>query len=271
MLCVNVIEANNESSFIAYENFEPYLKEWHASRPFRNLVLSDFLDSGIAKKVAGEFPPYDSSLWKVYNNRLEEKRAINDWDKFGATTYQLFQFLNSPHFVRKLEALVNETLIPDYGLNGGGLHSHKQGSKSNVHLDYSIHPRLQLERRLNLLIYLTPGWVSDWGGALGFWEQNAEQDGPGKLIRSIDPIFNTAVLFDPTQNSWHGLPEPIQCPDGVYRNSLAVYYLCMPRVGANLRGKALFAPYGDQARDPEILDLIRRRADVAQSKTVYGD
>jgi len=263
--------ADSSTSFVSYENFDAYLSEWKSSRPFNHLVLSDFLNPDVAKKIAAEFPSYDSNAWKVYSNPLEEKKLINDWDKFGSTTYQLFQFLNSPQFVGRLQSLTGDSLSPDYGLNGGGLHTHRRAGKLNVHLDYSIHPKLQLERRLNLLIYLTPEWQSDWGGALGLWEQNERQDGPGQLVQSIVPYFNTAVLFDTTQNSWHGLPEPIKCPEDVSRNSLAVYYLCVPRDGANSRGKALFAAYGDQAQDPNVLELIQRRADVHQSRFVYGD
>jgi Rps23 Pro-64 3,4-dihydroxylase Tpa1-like proline 4-hydroxylase len=36
--------------------------------------------------------------------------------------------------------------------------------KLNVHLDYSIHPKLGLERRLNLVLYITSGWKPEWGG-----------------------------------------------------------------------------------------------------------
>jgi Rps23 Pro-64 3,4-dihydroxylase Tpa1-like proline 4-hydroxylase len=51
----------------------------------------------------------------------------------------------------------------------GGLHTHARGGKLNVHLDYDIHPKLELQRYLNLIIYLTPGWKPEWGGGLGMW------------------------------------------------------------------------------------------------------
>ena len=41
----------------------------------------------------------------------------------------------------------------------------------------------------------------------------------------IEPIFNKAILFDTTQNSWHGFPEPINPPRGKMRKSIAVYYM----------------------------------------------
>ena len=85
----------------------------------------------------------------------------------------------------------------------------------------------------------------------------------------IENRFNRAVLFDTTQNSWHGLPADLDCPEGITRQSLAVYYVTEPTAGANTRGKALFVPYKDQATDPAILELIEKRSQVATAESVY--
>ena len=118
--------------------------------------------------------------------------------------------------------LDNTPLFADSGLNGGGWHIHKQGGKLNTHLDYSLHPKLKLERKLNLIVYLNPDWNAEWGGALGFWG-NESSSKPGELVKEIPPKFNRAVIFDTTVNSWHGLPDPLRCPEGQSRKSLAVY------------------------------------------------
>ena len=233
--------------------------------------LDDFLNKDIAITISKEFPSFEDDSWRIYNNPIEIKKLQNHWDKFGPTTYRLFQYLNSNEFIKKLECLTLCELFPDFGLNGGGLHTHKSGGKLNTHLDYSLHPKLGLERRLNLLIYITPNWDQAWGGNLGLWSVSDDEKRPGNLIQTISANFNRAVLFDTTQNSWHGLPEPITCPEGVTRNSLAVYYLCVPRDGADSRGKALFSPYKEQMNNPEILDLIKKRSSVATAADVYGE
>lgn len=257
--------------FISVESFDPFVDDWNSSKPFNHIIVEDFLNADLANIVANEFPPFEDPSWRIYNNAIEIKKLQNHWDKFGPTTYCLFQYLNSPVFVKKLECLTGCELFPDFGLNGGGLHSHKSGGKLNTHLDYSVHPKLGLERRLNLLIYITPNWDTSWGGDLGLWSVSQDGKGPGDLMVTISPNFNRAVLFDTTQNSWHGLPEPIKCPLGVTRNSLAVYYLCYPRVGADQRGKALFSPYKDQVNDEEVLNLIKNRSSVFTAAKVYGD
>lgn len=252
-------------------NIEALKNEWVMSKPFNHIVVEDFLDKQTAQAIVKEFPDFENDSWKLYNNAIEVKKLLNHWDKFGPETYRLFTYLNSHEFIAQLELLTECRLFPDYGLNGGGLHTHGQGGKLNVHLDYSIHPKMKLERRLNILIYLTPNWQDEWGGFLGLWEQAQGTKSPGNLVKQIAPKFNRAVIFDTTQNSWHGLPEVITCPSNISRNSLAVYYLCEPRNNAQDRGKALFAPYKNQAHDSEVLSLIEKRSQVNNASAVYGD
>ena len=78
-------------------------------------------------------------------------------------------------------------------------------------------------------------------------------------------------FFDTTCNSWHGLPDPLLCPEGQCRKSIAVYYLQNPRKDVSKRGKALFAPSKDQEGNKEILELIKKRSDINQASAVYGD
>jgi hypothetical protein len=40
----------------------------------------------------------------------------------------------------------------------------------------------------------------------------------------ILPIFNRMVIFSTTDFSYHGHPEPLTCPEGWTRKSLALYY-----------------------------------------------
>jgi hypothetical protein len=139
----------------------------------------------------------------------------------------------------------------------------------NVHVDYNIHPKLQLQRHYNLIVYITPNWQPEWGGGLELWSHNDATGGPKELVKLVENRFNRAVLFDTTQNSWHGLPADLNCPEGVVRQSLAVYYVTQPEQNANPRGKALFAPYKDQAQDPAIMELIQKRSQVQTADQVY--
>lgn len=228
--------------------------------PFYHQVIDNFLDLNKAKEIEKEFPDYNSNVWFYYNSPLENKKSCNNWYHFGPETYRTLCFLNSKEFISQLEKITGiKKLYPDIGLHGGGLHIHGTGGKLNVHLDYSIHPKLKLQRKLNLIIYLTENWDPEWGGSLEFWSHNSETNKPKQRSVTIDNVFNRAILFDTTQNSWHGFPEPLTCPEHTYRKSLAVYYLTDPPQGVDQRPRALYAPYKEQEKNPEILNLIEER------------
>jgi len=252
-------------------DFAALAPTFRAAKPFNHIVIDNFFELQVASGLAKEFPAFESEIWAEYNNPIEIKKLCNRWDKFPRLTYSIFDYLNSPAFVEKMSILAGEDLFPDPGLNGGGWHTHKSGGKLNAHLDYSIHPKLGLERRLNIIVYLQPEWKPEYGGSLGLWKASEDGKSPAELDAQIVCEFNRAVIFDTSQNSWHGLPEPIRSPEGINRNSIAAYYLCQPRPGVSDRGKALFAPYGNQANDPTILELIRLRSQVNAAASVYGD
>ena len=194
--------------------------------PYPYLVIDDFFDTDLAIQISSEYPTYDESFLDGYSNAIEDKKLLNHWNKFGPYTYKAFMYLCSNTFVNLLQAIAIDAspLYADIGLHGGGLHLHSRGGKLNTHLDYSLHPKLNLQRKLNLLVYLTPQWQPQWGGALGLYG-NSSDERPGDVRQIIQPLFNRAVLFDVTRNSWHGLPHPIDCPVGKTRNSMAIYYL----------------------------------------------
>ena len=229
--------------------------------PFDYFVIDGFLTKDKIDKISREFPDYNSDVWYCYNNALENKKTCNSWYYFGPETYQLLHCLNSDSFISRLKEITGiQNLYPDIGLHGGGLHIHGRGGKLNVHLDYSIHPKLKLQRKINLILYLSNEWDSKWGGSLEFWSHDEKLNKPKERVVSIENSFNRAVIFDTTQNSWHGFPEPITCPEGRYRKSLAVYYLTDPPEKVDKRQRALYAPSKDQENDPQILNFIKERA-----------
>lgn len=227
--------------------------------PFNHMVIDDFFDKHFAESLANEFPDFDSKLWYDYNNPVEVKRTTNFWDRFPPNTYKAFWDLCQPKFSSLLGRKFGCQIYPDIGLNGGGWHIHGRGGKLNVHKDYSIHPKINMQRKLNIIIYLSKNWKREWGGGLELWSNDKETNQPKQKIKTVDIAFNRAVIFDTTQNSWHGLPEGINCPEGVYRKSLAMYYVQTPEVGAEDRHKALYAPHQEQKGDPEVLKFIEKR------------
>jgi hypothetical protein len=246
-------------------------KEFQEAKPFRHCIIDNFFENSIALDLSNEFPDYnDPNIWSVYCNAIENKKLTPHWDLFPAKTYQAFTLMNKPEFVEKIKFITGiPDLMADYGMHGGGWHMHSRGGKLNVHKDYSIHPKLSMERRINIIIYMTPDWKEEWNGGLEFWSHDSEKNLPKECITKVYNKFNCAVLFDTTQNSWHGLPTEIICPENVYRKSLAIYYISKPRQGVETHDRAYFAPTAEQTNNQEILNLIKKRSSSKTSGKVY--
>lgn len=243
------------------------LKEKH-TLPFDHFIINNFFPEETATSLVKEFPIYNDEKWYVYNNELEHKKTNNKWNDFPATTYKVFSYLNSKDFIEIIEKSLNIKLFSDPGLHGGGWHIHGQGGNLNPHLDYSTHPKMGLQRKLNLIVYLSPELKAEHGGHLGLYS-NESSTFPGKLIKEIEPRFNTAILFDTTQNSWHGMSQKLQLPDNIYRRSIAIYYLQEFNGEHDTRSRAFFAPRADQIGDLKVLETIRLRSDAEKYYQAY--
>ena len=228
---MNLINIDNViSSFNNYKN-----------DPFDHCIIDNFLVN--PDIIEDEFLDYNSKHWVEYNNIVQNKKVNCDWYLFPKNTYQLFAYLNSPTFVDQLSNMVGCKLYSDPGLQSGGWHMHGANGVLNPHLDYSIHPKLALQRKLNLIIYLSKNLKEEHGGHFGLW---AGTDYPDALVKEITPKFNRAIIFDTTQNSWHGLSRECVVPDGIYRKSLAIYYLTDLLETVDNRSRALFSLLDNQ-------------------------
>ena len=235
------------------------LLSWKNSKPFNHLVIDNFLENSLATQVADEFPSINDDFWFYYNNAVEVIIACDMWCKFPKSIYKTIFELTNNKFVDSLSNLVGKQVWADYGLNGGGIHSMGNSGKLNPHLDYNIHPKLGLQRKINLIIYLTKEWDMSWGGAIELWSHDQELNKPKKIEKKVDCLFNRALLFDTTQNSWHGISDELSCPKNISRNSIAIYYVCEPDKNTEDRGKALFAPTEKQKDDENVQKLIEQR------------
>jgi len=255
--------------YINQNNLIQSLSQFKGALPFDHCVIDNFFFEEIANHLEDEFLDFESPKWYKYKNAIENKKTLNDWNSFPPLTYRVFNFLISKDFMSLLEHNLGLELLQDPGLHGGGWHIHGKDGNLNPHFDYSIHPKLKTQRKLNIIIYLSSALKTEHGGHLGLWEHDSEKDTTGPLIKEVEPKFNRAVIFDTTQNSWHGMSRSLIQPEGIYRKSLAVYYLVTPLSGVDEREKALFAPRDDQRGDINIEKLIKTRADSSNYSSVY--
>jgi len=202
---------------VAAARREAYAK----GNPFPHLSFPDFFNPVILEEVLAEFPDLASLDTIRYNNPNEKKFASKGETGMGPKTLAFIHFLNSAPFLEFLQALtsIEETLLGDPYLIGGGLHEIKRGGLLKVHADFNKHNRTGLDRRLNVLVYLNKDWKEEYGGHFELWDTEMKS-----YRKKILPAFNTLALFSTTDTSYHGHPDPLNCPEDESRKSIALYY-----------------------------------------------
>ena len=103
-------------------------------------------------------------------------------------------------------------------------------------------------------------WKKNWGGHLELWSHDDKKDKPKKMEKKVINKFNRAIIFDTTQNSWHGLPYKTEQPKNINRQSMALYYLSEPRQNISKRTRAYFIPRKEQENNKKVLSIIKKRA-----------
>jgi len=239
-------------SFLPLSRMDELVKTAHSSyltaQPFPHVVFENFFDPNLLELVLAEFPKPGEIRWQKFDNAQEIKLASAAETSFGSATRLFLYHLNSATFLQFLSSVTGiDNLIPDPRFEGGGLHQIVRGGKLGIHADFNKHSAFGLDRRLNLLLYLNKDWREEYGGHLELWDR--EMTGcKGKVL----PVFNRVMIFGTTDFSYHGHPDPLQCPEGVTRKSLALYYFSNGRPAEEVSGvhSTLF-----RARDEKEFDL----------------
>ena len=237
----------------------PQLKEdFLSGEPYPNVVIPNFFEENFANNLLENFPNTNDKNIIKYWNPIEKKYALNNFENH-VSFENLFCLLNTDDFIYKIKQITNiPNLEADPYLRGAGIHLHPRGGKLDLHVDYSIHPITKKERRINLIVYMNKDWKSEWGGSIELWTKTID-DKPNECKNKITPSFNTAVIFQTSDDSLHGLPHPITCTEENYRRSIAIYYVSEPRHSASQRMKAVFSPLPNQPTNDNLKRLYEIR------------
>ena len=228
-----IAEKYKDLKKVSLDNKNNYLN----ANPYPHIILNNFFKDSFLNKVLNNFPDLKNiSSSEKYENKNEVKLSYNKYEYFPINIKHLFDFLNSKIFLSFLQNItsIKEPLLSDPYLMGGGLHEIKQGGVLKVHTDFNRHPFFDLDRRVNVLIYLNKNWQKSYGGDLELWDKNMK-----KCIQKIQPKFNSMVIFSTTDFSNHGHPDPLNCPESISRKSLALYYFSSGRPKEELNIKNL--------------------------------
>ena len=207
------------------------------ANPFPHIVIDDFIPEDLALQCYNQMSQHQQWMFDTMEGYPEDERdsQVNKWwtpfdtdsknrlESDMPAVWKCLQYFNSRPFLLFLENLTGiKDLIADVDFEGGGIHKIKNGGRLELHSDYNKHPNKDIWRRINLLLYLTPNW--NYNGHLDLYEKD-----PLVKVKSILPTFNRAVIFNTTDDSIHGHPIPLVCPEEVSRYSFALYYFTKDR------------------------------------------
>jgi len=191
--------------------------------PYKHLVIDNFLDPEMAALCLSSFPDLTNECWEHANDADIEIKYRTTWKSEFDIPYGMVdavRIMNSSHFLRAVsEKFSIPKVKPDPYFTGGGLNATKTGGLLDVHVDGNYHDASGLNRRLNALVYLNPNWQPGWGGGFGIYDENGDV-----CIKEVAPLFNRLVVFDSHDESFHGLPAPLNFPVGEIRKSIILYY-----------------------------------------------
>jgi hypothetical protein len=201
--------------------------------PFPSIVIDSFLPDPVAQQIHDEFPTPDFAGYQQPDSEHQKHKLGRVQESFfvGVPPFirHMLNEFNGLAFIDFLEELTGIAgIIPDAHFKGAALHQILPGGRLAIHADFNRDARRNLDRRINVLVYFNPVWKDEWGGHLELWDTAMT-----KCERKIAPLFNRCVIFNTTSTSYHGHPEPLNCPPGQTRKSIALYYYTNGRDDGN--------------------------------------
>jgi hypothetical protein len=196
--------------------------EFATAKPFPYIKVDNFLEPEAAKGIADSYPLFETALGqgRTFTTVNERKKIqISDSSKFPPAIARLNALLASPEFLKTLSDITGmPNVLADEQLLGGGIHMTGPGGRLDVHVDFNYIEDRALHRRLNLLLYLNPGWKDEWGGQFQLWDEDVKH-----CEVTVTPSFNRCVLFETNEISYHGV-VPVSPAAPHPRKSFATYY-----------------------------------------------
>lgn len=183
--------------------------EKSASEKWKNIgfhakyfYIDNLLDDEIANQIYLNFPSNLNRKLNKFNSFRERKKTytkIDNLDPIIATVTDAFHDDRVIKSIEKITKILN--LKPDPTLYAGGLSMMEKNDFLNPHIDNSHDSQKKFFRRLNLLYYISPNWLNEYGGNLELWDHKVNR----KI--TIHSKFNRLVVMNTNKTSVHSVSK----------------------------------------------------------------
>ena len=171
-------------------------KNFHA----QFFYIDDLLDKEIVKKIYLSFPFHSNIKLNQFNSFREKKKTFAKIDKLDPIIPIVTDAFHDKKIIKSIEKITKiPKLEPDPSLYAGGLSMMDKDDYLNPHIDNSHDSQRKLFRKLNLLYYITPDWLYEYGGNLELWDKEVKD----KI--TIHSKFNRLVVMNTNKRSVHSV------------------------------------------------------------------
>ena len=180
--------------------------------PFLAGAIDDFMSSELLRAAAMSFPPMNWEYWHKYNDKDSLKFVSIDRQTIPLPAQKALDHI-ATHFSPSKFFDFNSNEFPDLQYYAGGMHMLPQNGFLGMHIDTDIHGgNLIWKREYSVVMCISEEYDSSFDLLLH----------NGKEQSSVPYKFNRLMTFKCSENSWHGVPEPIT--KGLNRKTLAVFF-----------------------------------------------
>jgi len=243
------------SNSLAKETGARLAAQYQGKKPYDYGCFDNFLPLDVVERVREEALSAGSKDAENASGNEKLKTSFKPYD-LPPYTRAVFHALSARPFIQFLEEMSGiKGLIPDPYYLGGGIHRSETGGFLDIHADFDHHKAMNLERRLNVLIYLNPDWKEEYGGSFEVWT-----DDMSEKVAGFTPVMNRMCCFSTGRDTMHGNPEPVNHPDDEPRLSIALYYYTATWEEGRTAQSTVFKPRpgkNDAKSNEAVLRIVR--------------
>ncbi len=204
-----------------------------SAAPWPHIVVHDLFSRAVLEELVRELDRVRPDVLLQHVTSRTVKNESAEVRGLGPTMDAFQAAMDSPAMTSYVEAVTGIAgLVTDPTRELAGLHETPVGGFTKIHTDFSNHPATGLHHRVNVLLYMNVEWHDNWGGQLELWPSDMRGN-----PTSVQPTLGTFVVFATNDDSKHGLPRAVACPEGSSRRSLAFYYYSVERHGDELTAR----------------------------------